>query len=460
MVKGAAPPERPTSVPGRRPASGPRDAPRTRAPPGGRGDFASLPRTEGEVGTFKDNKAAPIHRWFQYPAGFSYRAVEHALDLERTSEGATVYDPFAGTGTTLVVCKGRGIASLGVEAHPLVARIARTKVSWDVDLEQARSERVRFLHDVRRGGGKHPPLREMPELVHKCYSAPNLRKLLRLRTRLAEVPEELRDLFEVALVGTLRSASAAATGWPYIAPKKRIAEKDAILTFESLLDRCLRDLEGTPVDRRQVDSQVLEGDARHPPVAARSVDLAFTSPPYLNNYDYADRLRLETYFLGMAGSWADISERFRKKLVVSATTQVLRQDGAPEDLVTRAVGPVAPAVAEALAEKVRALSRLRRERTGQKSYDLMVARYFVDMTQALEATRRTLRPGSRFVLILGDSAPYGVPIPTEQYLGEIGVGLGFDSFKVVPLRARGGKWRSNPQRHHVPLKESWLLLQN
>ena len=57
-----------------------------------------------EIGTFKDNKAAPIHRWFQYPAGFSFHAVERALDTFAIGPGRTVLDPFAGAGTTLVAC--------------------------------------------------------------------------------------------------------------------------------------------------------------------------------------------------------------------------------------------------------------------------------------------------------------------------------------------------------------------
>ncbi len=414
---------------------------------------------DGEVGTFKDNKSAPIHRWFQYPAGFSYRAVVHALDRFPLPPGGAVYDPFAGTGTTLVVCKGRGVRSVGVEAHPLVARIARTKVAWEVDLKALRSEAERFLRSLPARPPAGRSLDRLPELVRKCYSRDNLARLLAIREHLGTLPAPMHDVFEVALVGTLRSASAAATGWPYIAPRKRIQEREAYRTYGEALHRCVEDLGSTPPEGRSVEARVLEADARDPPIRPGTVDLAFTSPPYLNNYDYADRLRLETYFLGMAQNWAEISERFRSRLVVSATTQVQRQDGPPEERVMRAVHRVAPEVAAELAEKVRTLSEVRHHRRGKKNYDLMVARYFEDMTRAIGATRRVLRPGAHFVLILGDSAPYGVPIPTEEYLGRIGVGLGFRHYTLEPLRARGGKWRSNPQRHHVPLKESWLILE-
>ena len=54
-----------------------------------------------------------------------------------------------------------------------------------------------------------------------------------------------------------------------------------------------------------------------------SIDFAFTSPPYLNNYDYADRARLELYFLGWASSWDEISDKIRKKLIVSCSHQAV-----------------------------------------------------------------------------------------------------------------------------------------
>jgi hypothetical protein len=89
----------------------------------------------------------------------------------------------------------------------------------------------------------------------------------------------------------------------------------------------------------------------------------------------------------------------------------------------------------------------------------MVGQYFNDMTLTLIDVHRVLRKGGSIVLILGDSAPYGVHIPTEQYLGELGLGVGFKEYRVMELRQRGKKWRGNTQRHHVALRESILTLQ-
>jgi hypothetical protein len=111
-----------------------------------------------------------------------------------------------------------------------------------------------------------------------------------------------------------------------------------------------------------------------------------------------------------------------------------------------------------LVEKVSALSGRRKHKGGKKSYDCLVAGYFSDMARVLQQVFRALKPGLDFVLVLGDSAPYGIYIPTHEYLARIGLALGFSSWQVEELRTRGDKWRENPQRHKVKLKEVILTL--
>ena len=46
-------------------------------------------------------------------------------------------------------------------------------------------------------------------------------------------------------------------------------------------------------------------------------DLAITSPPYANNYDYADATRLEMTFFREVNGWAGLQDTVRKYLVRS-----------------------------------------------------------------------------------------------------------------------------------------------
>jgi hypothetical protein len=51
-------------------------------------------------------------------------------------------------------------------------------------------------------------------------------------------------------------------------------------------------------------------------------DLVITSPPYANNYDYADATRLEMTFLGEISRWSDLQKTIRTHLVRSCTQHV------------------------------------------------------------------------------------------------------------------------------------------
>ncbi len=73
-------------------------------------------------------------------------------------------------------------------------------------------------------------------------------------------------------------------------------------------------------------------------------------------------------------------------------------------------------------------------------------------------TSSRLRTGSPFILVLGDSAPCGVHIPTDKLIAQIALDAGFKQSRIEVLRTRGDKWAKNPQRHKVPLRESNVTL--
>jgi len=84
------------------------------------------------LGTFQECLRAPVHRWFKYPAGFSYRLVETLLADFGLDYRHWILDPFVGSGTVSVVAKQHGVNSVGLEAHPFVHRVACVKCFWEI----------------------------------------------------------------------------------------------------------------------------------------------------------------------------------------------------------------------------------------------------------------------------------------------------------------------------------------
>lgn len=291
-----------------------------------------------EWGTFKDSLRAPVHRWFTYPAGFSFKAVEASIASHGIRAGQTIYDPFMGSATTNLVAKSNAINSYGVEAHPFVYRIAVAKMNWDVKRKDVESALQKITSEAFSGRThRNGQLSTYPELIHKCYPESTLYDLHNLREAILTVKTtaKTRELLRVALVAVLRTVSSAATGWPYIAPKKlktTSSSKDPIQEYSRAVMSMISDLEVIASNARpgyqECSHTLINGDSRSTAgkISDREIDHIFTSPPYLNNFDYADRTRLEMYFFGDARTWGDISSSVRTKLITSATTQINRSD--------------------------------------------------------------------------------------------------------------------------------------
>lgn len=422
-------------------------------------------KAKSEYGTFRDSMRAPVHRWFTYPAGYSYKFVEAKIGEYGLTDGSTIADPFLGTGTTSVTAKMLGINSVGIEAHSFVHWVAKTKMFLNYDVAELVNAISEITTQAQAVSNELDWQDMWPPLVYKCFTEDSLRQLAGLRHTINDYGGEphVRDFLKLALTSTLRIVTTAGSGWPYIAPSKYQSKKIDRHALEEFKARCqlmVADIQqiqalGLPYSSHDV----LLGDARKMDsyMADETINLIVTSPPYLNNYDYADRTRLETYFWGIYESWADITREVRDHLVMAATTQVRMSDmnGVRECPNIREVDGQ---IHKTLTEIIARLEEMRAVKKGRKTYDYMVAGYFEDMLQVLASAWNVLKPGGRFVLVLGDSAPYGVHIPTETIFGKLGVAVGFSAYDIEQIRTRGGKWGHNPQRHNTPLRECILTI--
>ena len=420
-------------------------------------------------GSFQDSLRVPVHRWFQYPAGYSYRLVESKIREYGLDECHWIADPFLGTGTTSLSAKVAGVNSVGIEAHPFVYWVSWSKVNFEHDIEKL-ARKAEAVQDSARefydGGVQCDGI--WPELVYKCFDEENLYRLYALRAAILSAvvvdltPEE-RDFLKIALTATLRDVTSAGAGWPYIAPSKfaeRTTQRDAFVEFGRRCSMMVGDVVTMMAwSRPNTEHRLINGDARSLTEYAEesSIDLILTSPPYLNNYDYADRTRLETYFWGLYESWGDITREVRDHLIIAATTQIRRT----EMQHTRwcpGIREACPAIHAELLEIIEQLAALRLVKGGKKAYDLLVAGYFEDMLKVIRGAYAVLKSGQPFILVLGDSAPYGVHVRTDEIIGELAVAAGFSKYDVEIIRTRGNKWATNSQRHKVPLRESIVTI--
>jgi hypothetical protein len=417
---------------------------------------ASAERKAARSGAFVDNMALPIHRWFRYSAGFSAGWVEQLLASWQLGPECVVLDPFAGSGTVAVVCEKLGQASIGVEAHPVVARIGQAKLSWTTSPKDFAGLAEQIHNEAWRLLGRDF---EYPSLVQRSFETATLAYLDALKCAWQAYDDQspASELAWLAITAILRACSTAGTAqWQYILPnksKKKVAHPaDA---FRQQVDMMIYDMRWMQARIGQSRATLLLGDARS--FAHRTeqkIDAVITSPPYANNYDYADALRFEMTFWGEVDGWGDIHDKVCKHLIVSSSQHSSKERlDAGELLAT----PALESIRSELSAAVQELAITREHHGGKKHYHTMVAAYCRDIAQVLRELRAMCRSGSRMCWVVGDSAPYGVHCPIDRWIGELALAAGFVSYHFEKLRDRNIKWKN--RKHRVPLKEGLLWIE-
>ena len=298
-----------------------------------------------------------------------------------------------------------------------------------------------------------------PRLIAKCYGNEALDDLNSLRCAWEELNDSSpkAQLAWLALVSILRVCSSAGTApWQYVLPAKTkskvLAPFDA---FNFQVRKMLADMTLLQMEDIRNDAYIFLDDARSlETIADDSVGLVITSPPYANNYDYGDATRLEMTFFGEVASWGDVHDKARKKLVRSCSQHASIEKLELWPLLNEINGTT---FIDEITAVCKTLAVERLAHGGKKAYHLMVGAYFVDMRQIWRSIRRVCANGSKVCFVVGDSAPYGVYVPTERWLGELALDAGFKEYSFQKIRERNIKWKN--RKHRVPLKEGLLWVQ-
>ena len=407
-------------------------------------------------GTFVDNMSLPVHRWFRYSAGFAATWVKEVLADWGIKPGHVVLDPFVGSGTVPVVCDTIGVNSIGVEAHPVVARICKAKLLWTSNPDLVGHFAAEVLEHAQ---DREPDVSSYPQLIHRSFDTEALAALDSLKSAWSSLrdssPES--ELIWLALTSILRPTSKAGTAqWQYILPnktKKKVIHP--LLAFQQQIEIIKSDLRWMQTRAKRSHAEIIAGDARTlADSMPQKVDAVITSPPYANNYDYADALRFEMTFWGDVTGWGDLHDTVRKYLIVSSSQHSSRERLKASDLLE--VDAVEPIRGE-LGAVIEQLAKVRETHGGKKHYHTMIGAYCRDISLVLRQLRIACKAGSRMCWVIGDSAPYGVYCPIEKWIAELAMAAGFKQHHFNKLRDRNIKWKN--RKHRVPLKEGLLWIE-
>jgi hypothetical protein len=428
---------------------------------------------------FTSNKVHPLHRWVPWIAGFSAEFVDDCLAKyikgNRRKE-VWVLDPFAGVGTTLVQSFLHGCNVVGFEINPYAALASRMKLhALSVPAEALAKEIVEFEafmheHCPENGTVKGRPVSQPPEGFTgrtQLFSPKVEGKVLFALDFINSVERPpIRDLFRLALGSVMVSVSnysyepsltrRSAVEKPDIedAPVAQVIAGKLRLMLEDIIwmkDR-MRTL--TPKPRAQVVAESIfkAGEVLE---WRNFVDVAITSPPYLNNYHYPRNTRPQLHWLGMTAGpgykGAREDESFGK------FWQTVRGlDPVNLDFPLPALKCIIEQIRDANCEK---------HEYGGPGWANYVATYFNDTYRFCGVLAKLLRKGGTAVIVLGNSIIQGVEVKTDQFFGKTAALCGLEFADTVLLREKRtgtsiiqSSVRVQKAAHRTVLYESAIVL--
>lgn len=421
--------------------------------------IGSVQKRHSRSGTFADNMKLPIHRWFRYSAGFSAEWVEREILDHRKNRDANIniLDPFAGSGTTLLAAESMGTMAVGFEPHPFIHRVAKAKLGWNVDINQLRKICGELSNKAKERITETERF-NIP-LLGKCFTNDSLSKLDSLKdVYLSEFNngKSENEIIWLCITSIIRACSTAGTAqWQYVLPnKKKSKVLDPFEAFTFKINQMIVDIAFAKQYNWLPNSEIVNTDARDPEYPKEDTfDLVITSPPYPNNYDYADATRLEMTFWGEIQGWGDLHSSVRQYLLRSCSQHSAKEKLQLDDLLE---GEVLIPIKKELTKSCKELEKIRLTKGGRKTYHTMAAAYFTDLGNIFHALRPMCKKGCRMCFVIGDSAPYGVYLAVDKWLGELALSAGFESYSFEKIRDRNIKWKN--RKHRVPLHEGRLWI--
>jgi DNA modification methylase len=390
------------------------------------------------------------HGFHKYPAKFFPELPRWAIG-RYSDPGQTVLDPMAGSGTVNVECLLTGRHSIAVDVDPFARLLTRVKTTpiLPAPLGAARAAILGALDEFEAAGEAAFPaaLAAMPAFPYResWFRDYILAELGAIRRAIGDAcagDQQTGDFFRICLSSVVRAVSNADNNCTRTVVRKRLNKRIvpgmALRLFRRVVEVNTGRMEAfAAVCPRGIEVAIPdEADARALPLPPGSADLAVTSPPYINAVDYPRTHQLEMYLLGLTPPGEPLAEAKRQHI----GTEVVR---AAHYQQRWAYGLAA------LDELVADLYAVDKRRA------YIVYRYFVDMERNFREVQRVVRPGGRYVVVVGNNLIRGREVPTYAHLMDVAerTGWGVETY-----------FASEVIRHYikVPRKErintDWVLV--
>lgn len=342
----------------------------------------------------------------RYPAR-SVFLVPRAILYHQANKGLRVLDPFMGSGTTAVETVLSGNVPYGLEMDPFARLISEVSSTVFNDEQLAEINHYYEVVSATWNGFEPSPVPDL-DGIGRWFNPGDLDLLLRLKACIqATVPTPYTDFFLVVFADCIKPVSKMERQSlkPYISTKYAKITQQVPVSFEhsfrahiGAITEMSQDCPDHPDSLRWIGFDATDFDFE-------GINLAITSPPYINALDYTRCVKVEGAMVG------HITNEVAKEM---RGMQIGHENRRNED-----------AAQAVMNEFGKLYARIAQKDKGRAETCLS---YFNDMYANLSCVYKALVPGGEYHMIIGDNTIKGIRVSTHKIIASLAKDVGFEWF--------------------------------
>ena len=372
------------------------------------------------------------HSLFQYPAMMVPEVQRRLIEVmcRVNPDIVSLYDPFVGSGTSLVAGMRNGLMCAGQDINPLAILLARVKTQ--PFRYRTLLTKVRQIVESAKGDKSTQVAISFPG-IDKWFRADVQRELSQLRRSICQQPEDVRPFFWVILAETIRLTSndRTSTYKLHARPKDESQERllSPIVTFNRLATRGCQDLKTfhtslvnarLMVKRHTYKGQatVVLADTQEEAVnileSGQKYDLLITSPPYgdnLTTVPYGQHSYLALQWIDLS----DIDSNIDRGLLY--TTQEIDRRSLGGSVDRKQIQIIIDALSTQSATLGTILSQL--ADSDVKDSTTRVIAFYNDLNQCIDAILPVMNPNAYMCWTVANRRVSNIEIPIHTILTEL-----------------------------------------
>ena len=364
------------------------------------------------------------HGFHKYPSKFIPHVPRWAISkyLNGRKEGL-IFDPFCGSGTTLVEGILSGNNVVGIDIDPLSTLISKVKTT-PIDIVRL-NEVCDWISDKLRAGKQDSFRTECPNINH-WFTSDAIAKLSLIRSVIDQIIEhfgqndqskDIQDLLYVCFSSILRRVSNAdnESQKTYVSHTKIKLPEETMSLFLSQLNYFkVRINEFSACVNSKLRREIIctsSTNDLNSKLGEKNIDIVITSPPYIKAIDYIYNQMVELFWIGDLFDMQTQTKQNNKKKHYTGTKHLSKKDYSEYNPIIASFG------INKLDAKLNTI--FTHDKKNGRKHAFITAKYFNDMEEHFKELANSLNPGVHYVMVVGASSVSNVLFETDEFLSDI-----------------------------------------